>query len=103
MSCAKDVIKETVSKQANMHRVANIMEQAKGSPIWRYFTPVMPTSLTAACNICKVNVQRGGDKTTSLIKHFKRFHSKQHTEFMSSTLVNLLVNLRLLHFCSIIS
>lgn len=68
------------------HRAPNSMERAKTSAIWRYFTTVMPTSSTAVCNICQVNVPRGGDKTsnyntTNLIKHLQRFHPKEHAEF----------------------
>ena len=63
------------------------MERAKGSAVWKYFTLATPTSLSAACNICKQNVSRGGSSmtkynTTNLIKHLKKHHAKEHAEFL---------------------
>ena len=44
-------------------------------------------SLTAVCNVCKVNVSRGGGSTakykpTNLIKHIQQHHAKEHAEFL---------------------
>ena len=63
------------------------IERAKGSAIWSYYTLPQPTSSTATCNICKVNVPRGGTKTssyntTNLIKHLQKFHVREHAEFV---------------------
>ena len=63
------------------------MERAKGSAIWSFYTLPQPTSSTATCNICKVNVPRGGSKassynTTNLIKHLHKFHVREHAEFV---------------------
>ena len=49
------------------------MELAKESAVWRYFTLATPTSSSAVCNVCKVNVLSGGGSTakyntTNLIK-----------------------------------
>ena len=59
------------------------MEQAKQSAVWRYFTFATPTSSTAVCNVCKVNVSRGGGSTakyniTNLIKHIQKHHAKEY-------------------------
>ena len=63
------------------------MERAKDSAVWRYFTLATPTSSTAICNVCKVNVPRGGGSTakyntTNLIKHIQKHHAKEHGEFL---------------------
>ena len=55
--------------------------------MWRYFTLATPTSSTAVCNFCKVNVSRGGgstakSNTTSLIKHIQKHHAEEHAEFL---------------------
>ena len=47
----------------------------------------LPTSSTAVCNVCKVNVSRGGGSTakynaTNLIKHIQNHHAKEHAEFL---------------------
>ncbi len=75
--------------QARQHNTAILfkMERAKGSAIWRFFTLSQPTSPTATCNTCGVNVPRGGVKssscnTTNLIKHLQKFHIKEHAEFI---------------------
>ena len=67
------------------------MERAKGSAIWSYFTLPKPASSTATCNICKVNVPRGGTKpssfnTTNLIKHLQKFKSHDPSLFPSMKL-----------------
>ncbi|CAB1426996.1 unnamed protein product [Pleuronectes platessa] len=41
------------------------IQRAKGSAIWSYYTLPQPTSSTATCNICYVNVPRGGTKASS--------------------------------------
>ena len=58
------------------------MERAKEWAVWR-----LPTSLTAVCYVCKVNVLRGGGSTakyntTNLIKHIQRDHAKEYTKFL---------------------
>ena len=63
------------------------MEQAKESAVWRYFMLATPTSLFAVCNVCKVNISRGGGSTgkynsTNLIKHIQKHHAKEHAEFL---------------------
>ena len=63
------------------------MERAKGSAVWKYFTLATPTTFLAVCNVCKQNVSRGGGSitkynTTNLIKHLKKHHAKEHSEFL---------------------
>ena len=46
-----------------------------------------PTSSTAVCNVCKVNVSRGGisitkHNTTNLIKHIQKNNAKEQAKFL---------------------
>lgn len=59
----------------------------KGTVIWNFFSLPQPINSTATCNTCAVNVPRGGGKTssydtTNLIKHLRRFHAREHAEFI---------------------
>ena len=63
------------------------MVRVKESAVWRYFTLATPTSSTAICNICKVNVSRGGGSaaeynTANLIKHNQKPRAKEHAKFL---------------------
>ena len=64
------------------------MQRAKESAVWRYFTLATATTSTAVCNVCKVNVSRGGGSTvkynlsTNLIKHIQKHHTKEYAEFL---------------------
>ena len=61
------------------------MVRVKESAVWRYFTLAKPTSLMAVCNVCKVNVLRGGTakyNTTNLIKFIQKLHAKENAKFL---------------------
>lgn len=81
-NCSTDSM--PVSKQSNM-------EWAERTPCSsvKYFKLDTPTSPTAKCNICNMNISRGGDNvakynTTNLNKHLQRHHAIEHAELLKT-------------------
>ena len=77
--------RELAISKAKPVRPVNIM-----SAVWNYFKLTGEKSKTAECNLCKASVSRGGSSvgnfnTTNLIKHLKKHHGKEYSEFIQAT------------------
>ena len=62
------------------------------SGVWKYYKIESEGSVTARCNVCKVEAPRGGKNratfnTTNLIRHLRNKHQQQHDEYTAATQV----------------